>query len=513
MSDHEKTEQNERSNTDDEFNTEQEVFKASREELNSSSEQSPHQIERKEGWLFKSFAFLSLTDSDVLRECGKYDRTLVYAMVFRQLVTFAFTFMLFAYGVSLFLGTTAAIITGFIFALTLFFLDQAIIGSDWALRNPFKGGLPIKSLIGLIPRIFYSLIIAVGLATLAEISLQANAIDEQIQQESNLKNREYFAKLEAYEQELETGIAVDRKRVEDTQSQIQLLSDQNARYEAAEQANDTDTVANTLKVKQDSLSELQRSQQVLTAEIAANNERIAEARKDYNFWFNEALLERTGKDGRAPTEGPKYRRAVATYTDLEKQIAILEQSLADSQAKLDSIKPNIEAATSDLNVVQKEQNELLMSEANYAQNKQTIGRLQDGLVVAKTTLNDAIDLKQQKLDEYRIKLENDGLFYEVKTGMLRRYLALQNIHKDPEIGQAASMFSLLLKIFFIAIELMPVIIKLFFSPFSFYSLKMYRKMHIALLQEEELLEVAKAQHQRSREKRIKEAGELETVTM
>ena len=121
--------------------------------------------EKKDSRFFKLISFLSLTDSEVLKECGRYDRMLAYAMVFRQLVTFIFTFMLFAYGVSLFLGATAAIITGFIFALTLFFLDQAIIGSDWALRNPFKSGIPLRSLIGLVPRIIYSLIIAIGLAT------------------------------------------------------------------------------------------------------------------------------------------------------------------------------------------------------------------------------------------------------------------------------------------------------------------------------------------------------------
>ncbi len=132
-----------------------------------------------------------------------------------------------------------------------------------------------------------------------------------------------------------------------------------------------------------------------------------------------------------------------------------------------------------------------MTEANYEQNKQTILNLEDSLIAAKSTLNESIDDKLRKMDIYREKLENDGLFYAVKTGMLRRYLALKNIHKDPEIGEAAYLFSWLLKIFFIAIELMPVIIKLFFSPFSFYSLKMHRKMQIALLEEKEKLRAAR----------------------
>ena len=468
---------------------------------------------KKESKLFKFFSFLSLTDYQVLKECGKYDHTLVYAMVFRQLVTFAFTCLLFSYGVSMFLDLYAAIIIGIIFALTLFFLDQAIIGSDWALKNPFKGGLPLRSLFGLLPRIIYSLIIAIGLATLAEISLQANAIDEQIQQESNEKNREYFAKLEQYEQELETGISVDRKKVEDIQNEIQRLSEQKSLYELSVKSNDTDTLGNTLTVKQENLSELQRTQQVLIAEIASINKRLANSREEYNYWFNEALLERTGKDGRAPTEGPKYRRAVATYTDIKEQITLLEQSLVDAQNKLTALKPDIDTATNELNLVQKERNELVLSESNYAQNNEDIARLNEELLAAKATLNTAIDDKQQKMDEYRVKLEKDGLFYEVKTGMLRRYLALQSIHRDPEVGEAASLFSLLLKIFFIAIELMPVVVKLFFSPFSFYSLRMFRKMQVALLEEEELLEAARAKRKMAREQRIRETGELDAVNI
>ncbi|MCW8997626.1 MAG: DUF4407 domain-containing protein, partial [Kangiellaceae bacterium] len=399
-----------------------------------------------------------------------------------------------------------AVVVGVIFSLTLFFLDQAIIGSDWALKNPFKGGLPFRSLLGLIPRIIYSLIIAIGLATLAEISLQANAIDEQIQQESNEKNKEYFAKLAKYEQELETGISIDRKKVEDIQAEIQQLSEQNHRYEIASRANDTDTLNNTLTIKQRNSTELQRSQQVLYTELASINNRLAKAREDYNYWFNEALLERTGKDGRAPTEGPKYRRAVATYTDLNEQIKQLENELTNTQEKLDALQPDIDSALQGLNQVQKNINDLQMTESSYEQNKQSIVRLEESLLTAKTMLNRAIDEKQRKMDEYRQKLEKDGLFYAVKTGMLRRYLALKNIHKDPEIGEAAFLFSWLLKIFFVAIELMPVIIKLFFSPFSFYSLRMYRKMQVALIEEEEKLEMAKAKYSKLGRTPIKETG-------
>ncbi|MRX26610.1 DUF4407 domain-containing protein [Kangiella sp. HZ709] len=476
------------------------------------SAQSENKAEQNDSLFFKIISFLSLTDSQVLADCGKYDRMLAYAMVGRQLVTFAFTFMLFSYGVSLFLGTTAAIVIGFIFALTLFFLDQAIIGSDWALRNPFKNGLPVRTLVGLIPRIIYSLIIAIGLATLAEISLQSTAIDEQIQKDSNQNNREYFSRLNDYEKELDTAIDVDKRRIADLQIQIEQLRNNINNYKATEQSSDPDVLKNNLNVKQTNLSELQKSQQVLISEIAALNQRIADSRKEYDYWFNEALLERTGKDGRAPTEGPKYQRAVKTYTDLEQQIVILETRLTDSKSRLDALSPQVVAATDGVNEVQKESNLVARGAVLFESNSTTLANLETSILEAKTQLDQQIEKKQQKLEEYRVTLVNDGLFYEVKTGFLRRYLGLQSIHNDPEIGQAAILFSWLLKIFFIAIELMPVIIKLFFSPFSFYSLKMYRKMNIALMEEKTLMEVAEEEHRQSREERLSKAREMETVS-
>ena len=412
--------------------------------INSEFEPKP----RKESVTFKLFAFLSLTDYEVLKECGKYDRTLIYAMVFRQLVTFTFTCLLFTYGVSLFLEFKAAVVVGVIFSLTLFFLDQAIIGSDWALKNPFKGGLPFRSLLGLIPRIIYSLIIAIGLASLAEISLQANAIDEQIQQESNQKNKPYFDKLEKYEDELETSISIDRNKVLDIQANIQQLSDQNKRYQLAASTNDTNSLNNTLKIKQSNSTELQRTKQLLINQLASTNNQLTKSREEYNFWFNDALLERTGKDGRPPTEGPKYHRAVATYNDIAEQIETLEASLARTQKKLQAIQPDIDVALLGLNQVQKEINDYQLTESNFEQNKNTIIQLAQELFDAKTLLNNAINEKQIKMDSYRKKLERDGLFYQVKTGVLRRYLALKNIHKDPEIGEAALLFSWMLKSIF-----------------------------------------------------------------
>ncbi len=463
---------------------------SAQEKSSTSNNLGNNQIASSSNPLIRLFCFLSLTDYHVLQSCGDYDRTLVYAMVLRQLVTFAFTCLLFSFGVSQFLSLTAAIIVGVIFALALFFLDQAIIGSDWALKSPFKQGIPIKSLLSLVPRIVYSLIIAIGLATLAEISLQADAIDEQIQKQSQAKNKIYFDKLDSYQQELETAIAIERRKLESLQGEIDQLREAIQQSQSTNLSSDTESLSNKLAIELGKLTQLQDAHRLGLQQITTLNNQLAQTRQDYDFWFNEAILERTGRDGRPPTEGPKYDRAVASYTDLQQKMANLEAELIITQEKLDKQQLKIDTTLTNTNQLREKIERAKSSTSALSQNKQTLAALEQQLLTAKLQLSASLEQKQLKMDDYRKKLEKDGLFYQVKTGILRRYIALKRIHQDPEIGQAAFMFSWLLKLFFIAIELMPVIIKLFFSPFSFYSLKMYRKMQLALHEEKRKLELA-----------------------
>ncbi len=454
---------------------------------------------KKESVFFRIIAFLSLIDTEVLAKSGRYDRMLAFAMVFRQLVTFAFTFLLFTYGVSLFLGQTAAIVSGFVFALTLFFLDQAIIGSDWALKNPFKGGFPFRKIFGLIPRIFYSLIIAIGLATLAEISLQANAIDEQIQKDVVNNNKEYFARMNVYEQELDTAVNISEQKAKDLQQKIKTAQQQGLAIQTQESDFDKQTINNTLDNKKVSMAELKSQQKILNKELLTLNKSLSKTRKDYQFWFNEAILERTGKDGRAPTEGEKYKRAVKTYEELKLLITSIEKDVLATQNKIKTIEQQINAETEKLNDLQLQQSALENKQLNLQENQKQVQELEVQLVAIQKELKAQIEDKQLKLEQQRMTLQSEGLFYERKTGVLTRYLALQKIHLDPVLGEVATLFSYMLKIFFIAIELMPVIIKLFFSPFSFYSLKMYRKMQVALLEEKAKLEYAQMKYEQEKE--------------
>ena len=122
-------------------------------------------------------------------------------------------------------------------------------------------------MFGLIPRILYSLIIAIGLATLAEISLQANAIDEQIQKDVVENNREYFARMAAYEKELDTSVELSENKVVEIQDEITDIKNEQETYRNAEKAYDAQTIGNSIDHHQVTLEELQTSQKVLIDEL------------------------------------------------------------------------------------------------------------------------------------------------------------------------------------------------------------------------------------------------------
>ena len=88
----------------------------------------------------------------------------------------------------------------------------------------FKTGFPFRKIFGLIPRILYSLIIAIGLATLAEISLQAKAISD-----ANMT----IASASEQQSQVTEEIARRLNEVQDTsrksQQQTQSISDSSSK--------------------------------------------------------------------------------------------------------------------------------------------------------------------------------------------------------------------------------------------------------------------------------------------
>lgn len=92
-----------------------------------------------------------------------------------------------------------------------------------------------------------------------------------------------------------------------------------------------------------------------------------------------------------------------------------------------------------------------------------------------------INLKKHKyikLNDEEELLTKSGYKYDTEYGLLTRYIGLKQLHEDEEIGETAKEFSLMIKLIIILIELSAVIVAIFFSPFSFYHVKMRAKKDI-----------------------------------
>ena len=337
-------------------------------------------------WL-KCICFISLTDSNTLRECGSYDHLLVIAMFLRQLTTLAFTFLLFTYGVSLFMGREAAIVAGLIFSLVLFFLDQAIIGADWALRNPFSDSLPMRAILGFIPRLLYSLIIAFGLATLAEISIQSDAIDEQIKTDTKAKNKDYYAKTDKFERVLDSPLSNTMETIATLRKDLAALSD-------------VPTNPSTVDSLRQTLNELQSTRSALLARLYDQIAWLNDAEKKKKHWHEEIQCELSGDGGHCVSgKGPRYESAVETHQNYKDEIAELLVAIPTTESALSEIDQNIDVAQKRFDAAQ----QIL---DNVAREPELRAKLETTEALFATQIAD----KDRRMSEHRKTLKGDNLF-------------------------------------------------------------------------------------------------------
>lgn len=96
-------------------------------------------------------------------------------------------------------------------------------------------------------------------------------------------------------------------------------------------------------------------------------------------------------------------------------------------------------------------------------------KIADGIVESKrsglTKFRDKIDEKAQKKVGY-IPFHDD---------LLARYIALSELSEDPKVGQAVNEFGWVIRAVLVSIELLPLLLKVFFSPASIYHVKLSQR--------------------------------------
>jgi len=415
--------------------------------------------------------FLTLTDSEEIGHCSTYDHNLVYASLLRQLLSLLFSFSVFMYGTLMFLPFAQALFVSILVALTLFCIDQAIIGSEWGLHFDFFRQswlnywlnivyLPLR----LLPRILFSLAIAYVIATLAEISLQHKAIDEVLQREMRGLNSEYFSRLAEKEKDLHESIASQQQGVDVLADKIRDKQALFASFRVDMSSHDAGSIAQLvarsagdLRAKKEVFSSNENKRRLLQA-------KLVEKKALLQHWENEKVLEVS--PGRGAKKGRRWRNANQKTIVLGLDIGQLNAQIV----KLDSYHDLYATQLSHLDQQSDKIRAFQLSVAGESLQDLRLKKLQaeDKHLISQGLVKD-------KLDAFKQSLKTDGLFFELKDGPLGRYIALNKLYDDPVYGQAAKEFSYGLKIVIILIELAPVLVMVFFSPYSFYAARMRTK--------------------------------------
>ncbi len=455
------------------------------------------------------FYYMALIDTEEIKIFGKYEFFLVVASFTRQVLSTLFSFCVLLYGTSIFLSIWNSIAISLIIVLILFTIDQAIIGSEWSLYKIYTKNNILNFLINIIiiplrlmPRIGYSIIIAYGIATIAEIGIQHRAIDKILNIESKEFNNEYLVKIEKKESDIAQEENKKKKIVVQLEgilnSKRKDINRQNNITFLLEEKNNIDDeiihYKKNISDNQKKIIEYSSDISTIQAEVDKNNEeiRLKEIEMDH---------EANDKD-RGAQKGPRWKAFNLEVIALKKQNSNYLPKLESKKNEVQRITNLVKTNKEYLSELEKRSEDLSDKISDKKYDSRSIEEISSELEKEKKELRNLVESNKNELMNYKQTLANGGFYQKNDHGPLDRYIGLKKLYNDPEYGSAAKEFSYGLKITIILLELSPVMVVLFFSPYSFYSVRMREKMErdrrrSKLSAQEELIEQIDQAEQRN----------------
>ena len=430
----------------------------------------------------KIFFYIALVDIDEMIKFGVYEKWLIYASAARQLFGVFFSFCVLLYGTSIIFPLWMAIIVTTIIVGILFLIDQAIIGSEWSLYRRYFINRPLNILSNLflipfrlMPRICYSIVIAYGIATIAEIGIQHLAIDRVLSFETKDFNGQYLSMIDGKKKELlahENKLDSKINDLKNTLSAKRFAYNNNVsnkkQNEKINLIERIDLLEGAMLKHVSKIINFSNASSDLQNKVDTNTEKIRLKRIEMDREANDP--------DRGAKKGPRWAalnneviRLETANSDLIPQL----KSALTTQGKLISAqsKNNENVLLYKKRVASIEKNEQISNK-----DTRTIEELTIEIETQKESYVELVEYNKGQLLEYENKLSNGGFFQNSHYGPLDRYIGLKKLYDDKKYGKAAKEFSYGLKLIIILLELSPIFVMLFFSPYSFYSSRMKEKM-------------------------------------
>ena len=461
--------------------------------------------------IFRKFIYFCVqVDRDALEETdSSYERTLVYASFIRQILGALFVFAVFLYAWSILLPLWMAISISALLAAIVFFIDQAIIASQWMFYREFSrnwiynmfGNFFFK-LLGLLPRAVYAVVIAVFMATLAEITIQGRAIKRLLNENTREINREYFEKINTLKSE-------QSKEIERIDDRIKELVEAISMGSSPDIQQDIEALKTGMQSAKKIISDSRRQLEKLNAKQISLKEDVRQHRAD--VVTAEARVTNNGEQMRkeeTPERCLAARYALAKNQDFdieicrrsnwvryrnaklaaEKKLAELRPALLGKEAELNSITDDISSNQSRLDTANSDFNSRSgkLRTAETASSRSS--ELKTELREQEESREDTQTKHKEDLEKLEKTLDAGGYLEKADYGPLELYVGLKRLHHPPipegasdsertqlELqGEAARKFSMGLWLVIILFELAPVLVA-FFTPFSHVAMRMRKK--------------------------------------
>ena len=458
----------------------------------------------------KFIYFCAQVDRDILEQTdSSYERNLIYASFIRQILGMLFVFAVFLYAWHMLLPLWMAISISALLAAIVFFIDQAVIASQWMFHQEFSHrwiyNAPANFLLrvlGLLPRAGFAVIIAIFMATLAEITIQNRAIKRLLDADSRADNQEYFQRTGVLESIQAEEIKAINEKIEDLENDIALGSSPDNQQNTEVLRMSSQNAQERIQVLQARLAELSDREISLNEQVTALRIQVSEVQGRIQSNKAQMRLEESperclaARRARANDEnfdvekchGPRWRGFRDAKRGAETERATLNPELQAEQERLDSVTEALTATRSELNVAEDKFSSLSRQLTSAQTASSRLSETKTELAAQKELLAATKTRHTKQRDALEKKLRDTGFYQKTDYGPLELYVGLKRLHY-PEVpdgatdseknqlelkGQAARDFSTGLRLVIILFELSPVLVA-FFAPFSHVAMRMRKK--------------------------------------
>ncbi|NEW86059.1 DUF4407 domain-containing protein [Rhodopseudomonas sp. WA056] len=419
--------------------------------------------------------FIAGVDRELIARCPPTDRIWAMQIGFSLCLSFLVVFGVSYYALGYIVGSTALRSSiAVVIALTVMMFDRALFQSDWFVQGAFwldddqsgTAGEGLRRSVWQFVRIAARLAISLGLAWVIalflELALFSDAISQKIDRDRVAGNRPIFEQIDKYASGLDREIAESR-------SQLTAIEQHQRELLAQAPVPSENPAAADPDVERE-LKALAEREVGVRGEVRELEETIREQSLDMSAeQFGEKL--RPTNSGRAGA-GRRYELAKKQKEAAEILLQSRQAELSDIVARRERIK-NDAAARVAADLAQREE-----QRQEFAAKRAAI---QNQVDTARANFQMLESQREAKVQRYRERTLEGSFVQQRKDSNdpLVRLTAYQALKSDPQEGPAITLFSWMIRLFVVFLEIVPVVTKIFFSPPSMYAINVQSQLKSA----------------------------------